>query len=193
MSGGSEWAAHHVPGASASASASVSGSIDVSIAAGFTSVLDAKINACSLSADAKAALRAAAIASLNGCGKTEFGAQASFGAGVLAAVDVSIKANTSVLGSVSATVDGIAEFAASLKAKLSGAAKLSASAQASLEINAFAAVFGAGATSAQTSACAGVLGDVQASISAGVTTLVMPSATAPAGASLPIPCLSCTE
>jgi hypothetical protein len=164
--------------ASGSVSVSVSGSIDASIGAGFTTALDAKLGACSLSADAKAALRASAIASFNGCGKTEFGAQASFGAGVLAAVDVSIKANTSVLGSVSATVNGIAEFAASLKAKLSGAAKLSASAQASLQINAFAAVFGAGAASAQTSACAGVLGGVQASISAGVTTLAVPSATA---------------
>jgi hypothetical protein len=172
-----------VSGVSASASASVSSAIDISIAAGFTAALDAKINACSLSADAKATLRASAIASLNGCGKTDFGAQASFGAGVLAAVDVAIKANVSVLGSVSATVDGIAEFSTSLKAKLSAAAQLNATAQAALEINAFAAIFGAGTASAQTSACAGVLVDVQASISAGVTTLVKSSATAAASES----------
>jgi hypothetical protein len=156
-----------------SGSVAIAGSFDASIAAGFAAALDAKIGACGLSVADKAKLRASAIVALNGCGCSSkgFNVQAGFAAAVFAAVDASISANTAVLVKVGASVDAVASFAGSVQGKIGAAAKLEASAQVALLGNALAAVFGAGSVSAQTSACGSVLGQVQASISAGIPTL----------------------
>jgi hypothetical protein len=164
---------HAGSGALVSGSVSIDASFAASIAAGFTTALDTKINACGLSTADKAILRASAIVALNGCGcgSSGFGYQTGFASAVVAAVDASIAANTRVLGKISATGDAVIAFGGSIQAQIGGATKLDASLQTALATNALAAVFGAGSASAQASACSTVLSQVQVSISAGVSTL----------------------
>jgi hypothetical protein len=140
------------------------------VTSGFTTAIDAKLGACSLSAADKASLRASAFGAFFGDASTTFSAHCGFGASVMAAVDASIAGKTAVLGSIKAGLGAVSDFGASLDGKI-GACNLSADLKAQLAANAIAAVYAAGNADAQIGACGSVLGKVDSAISAGVAVI----------------------
>jgi hypothetical protein len=161
-------------GASGSATVSAGAGFNVTVftnvTSGFTTAIDGKLGACSLSDSDKAKLRSSAFASFFGDASTTFSAHCGFGAAVIAAVDASISAKTAILGEVKAGLDAVTSFGGSLDAKI-GACDLSADLKAQLAANAIATVYAAGSADAQASACNSVLGKVDSAISAGVAVI----------------------
>jgi hypothetical protein len=145
-------------------------SVFTNVTTAFTTVIDDKINGCSLSDADKCTLRASAFAAFYGDVSTTFSAHAGFGAAVIAAVDDAISAKTAVLGDVKVGISAVVDFGTSLDAKI-GACGLSAELKAELAANALAAVYAAGKAEAQVSACGSVLGKVDSAISAGVSVI----------------------
>jgi hypothetical protein len=153
-----------------SVSAGFNVTVFTGVTSGFTTAINSKLGACSLSSADKATLRSSAFAAFFGDASTTFSAHCGFGAGVIAAVDASVAANTAVLSEIKAGIDAVTTFGASLDAKI-GACGLSADLKSQLTANAIAVVYAAGNVQAQTTACGSVLGKVDSAISAGVAVI----------------------